>query len=146
MWRALKTFDSTRGALPAWLTYKAINRMYTCITSRAWLGRPARKMGQTPVIAMAEVSVPFDSFLWEILIAPDIIDDVILAYHHGEILAAINALSPAQQRYVYLRFWGGYTKPDMIAEFGYDPQGLWSSPRNGAKKKLREKLRHLVEV
>jgi RNA polymerase sigma factor (sigma-70 family) len=143
MWRALSTFDPAKGALSAWLTYRAYRRMLDCARDRAWLGRPARHQGRTAVRAVTELPAASDAEIWERLTTTDALDGVILAYHRGAILDAVNRLSPAQRRYVYARFWQGMGTAELTAEFGYDPHALWSSPRNGARGKLRRDLQAL---
>lgn len=139
MWRALQTFDPAKGALPAWLTRKALWRMRTCIADQAWLGRPARHLGRGAIRDTTEYPSSDDP-VWERLAADDAMDGVLWAYHRGEVLAAVAQLSPAQRRYVYLRFWRGLRDCDMVQEFGYDPHALWTSTKNGARQKLRDSL------
>lgn len=63
-----------------------------------------------------------------------------LAYHHGEVLEALNSLSPAERRYVYLRFWLGYDWKGINEHFGYRADSLWRP----ARTKLLERLGHLI--
>ncbi len=144
MWRALRAFNPDRGALPAWLTYKAYRRMLDCSRDRTWLGRPARHQGRTPVRHVQEVATAPDAEIWEQLAAPDTHDALLWAYHQGAILDAVNRLSPAQRRYVYARFWQGMTSGELTRLYGYDPHGLWDSRVNGARMKLRADLSPLV--
>jgi DNA-directed RNA polymerase specialized sigma24 family protein len=65
-----------------------------------------------------------------------------LAYHHGEIYAALNDLSPREREYVVLRFWCGYRLPQMRAHFGYEPSALWRT----ARVKLQEALGSLQTI
>jgi RNA polymerase sigma factor (sigma-70 family) len=144
MWRATATYDPDRGALPDWLTDHAYWRMLTCVSNQAWLGRPRRNLGRGRLSDYVEHPTADDASIWELLTAADVLDGVALAYHRGQILEAINRLSPSQRRYVYLRFWRGYKHPDLVEAFGYDPQALWSSKINGAKGKLRLELEALA--
>lgn len=145
MWKALQSYDSTKGSLPSWLTYKARNRMLTVVASESWTGRPDRHQGRGKLTDIKEYASS-DESLWGLMAAPDLLTAAELAYHEGEIAQAISELSPAQQKYVKLKFWSGYQRADMIEEFGYDPTSLWNSPKNGAKKKLKESLAHLSTV
>jgi DNA-directed RNA polymerase specialized sigma24 family protein len=142
MWRAFHDFDDTRGALPAWLTSKALWRMRDCARDKAWLGRPPRHQGRVRVLDAVEYPAS-DTPIWDVLQAADLFDGLELAYHRGEILAAIARLPTAQRWYVYLRFWRGYQHPQLVDTFGYDPHALWSNPRHGAKIKLRQALQRL---
>lgn len=145
MWRAFQDYDESKGALPSWLTTKALWRMRDCARDRAWLGRPPRHMGRSNVRDAVEYASS-DTPMWELLEAVDVVDAVCLAYHRGEIMTAIAALSPAQRRYVYLRFWKGYQKPELVQAFGYEPHALWHRAPTGAKHKLRVALERLSVV
>jgi RNA polymerase sigma factor (sigma-70 family) len=79
-----------------------------------------------------------------LLTAADLVDQIILAYHRGQIVQALDTLSPAQKRYVVLRFWCGYVGNELTTVFGYEPGSLWTSKKNGAREKLRKELAHLV--
>jgi DNA-directed RNA polymerase specialized sigma24 family protein len=79
-----------------------------------------------------------------LLSAADLVDAIMLAYHRGDIMRALDSLSPAQKRYVVLRFWCGYQGAELKTVFGYDPSALWNSKKNGAKEKLRSELVHLI--
>jgi RNA polymerase sigma factor (sigma-70 family) len=142
MWRALGTFQEGRGSLPYWLTFKARARMLEIAEARSWLGRPKRH----PHAAQREDDVLLDNMEDLGVAAPDLLGSTELAYHHGEIMAAIAALTPAQRRYVIARFWGGLSGKEMreLGVFSYDAHGLWDSRKNGAREKLREALAHLA--
>lgn len=131
MWRALKNFQPDKGTLDYWLKFKASNRMKTAAI-RAH-EHPERKPDELP-----------DDRDWDIA-APDLLEAVDIAYHHGEIAAAIDRLTPQQRRYVIARFWLGLTGNEMrqLGVFAYDPSALWTSKRNGARLKLQRELAHL---
>lgn len=74
--------------------------------------------------------------------AADVLEQVIEGYHEGRILEAIGELTPAQRRYVMLRFWGGLGTTELTEEFGYEPRGIW----RGARERLRPLLADLVAV
>lgn len=63
-----------------------------------------------------------------------------LAYHRGEILAALDRLSPREREYVELRFWGGWVKAELVEHFGYLPSATWQR----ARTKLAAELAHLA--
>ena len=140
MWKALGTYKEESGALTAWLTVKARYRMLEVVTKGNWSGQPSRQHGRNPVQDLVPLSLDRDYdgvSLADLLAGDDMMDSLLDAYHHGEIRAAISQLTPAQQKYVYARFWGGLTTAEMKDEiFGYDPSGLWNSKKNGAKQKL----------
>jgi len=142
MWKALKTFDPARGKLPSWLTYKAKNRMLTCVTSNLWEGTQ-RKTGNhslkvNPIPVSPEL-IPEMDFC-------KISDSSDFAYHGKQITDAVKRLTAKQQKYVYMRFWQGMVASEMVQEFGYNPNGLWASKDSGAKARLKETLAHLKET
>ena len=63
----------------------------------------------------------------------DLLEHVIAAYARGEIMAALDVLTPNERRYVVLRFWEGYTSAELETEFGYNPAAVWRT----AKERLR---------
>ena len=140
MWRALETFDESRGSLPSWLTGAALQRMQDVAWGR---GQP---FGHEAIRGSREVDVDtsLDSEPEDVVEA--LLGYVEEAYHDGEVIDAIRALSPAQQQYVFLRFWGGLDpssrnpamKP-LLAQFPVMSQRHhWQR----AKEKLRESLAH----
>jgi DNA-directed RNA polymerase specialized sigma24 family protein len=133
MWNALKTFDPMKGTLDYWLKFKARHAMNSYMTKRK-----AER-------GFEEEAVTFESEESQVVHEPDM-SGIELAYHYGEIGDAIDRLTPQQKKYVQLRFWDGYKGQELKEAFGYDPQALWSSSKNGAKKKLRGDLAHLAEV
>lgn len=89
------------------------------------------------------------------------IDGVEVAYHHGEIQAALDALTERQRRYVYARFWCGIDATDGLhmnegvraaREANPDVRDrsgvLWTGNKTtkGAKQRLVEHLGHLQEA
>lgn len=122
MWKAFKRYDATRGPLDMWLKANARWKMKTFVQRQI-----------APVVE--DATDEFDQ-----LDSATILSDVELAYHHGAIADAIARLSPKQREYVLRRFWCGEKLPELKEAFGYDPTALWSSPRNGAKHKLRRML------
>jgi RNA polymerase sigma factor (sigma-70 family) len=144
MWQALKTHKESSGPLTAWLTLKARYRMLEVVTKKNWSGQPSRQHGRNPVQDLVPLSLDADHggvTLADLLPAQEVIEDILDAYHHGQIYQAVSSLSPAQREYVYARFWKCMTTAEMKAEiFGYDPSALWNSPKNGAKRKLADAL------
>lgn len=152
MWRAMDTFKADSGALTSWLTSKAKYRMLEVVHRRNWTGQPPRLHGSTPAKPPNMLSLDADRgdgvTLADILPADEeVMDAVLVAYHHGEIHKAISMLTPRQRKYVFARFWYRMTTAEMKNEiFGYDPSALWNSSRNGAKHKLAGKLSSQKEM
>lgn len=77
-----------------------------------------------------------------LLAAVDIIDTVVMAYHQGEIYAAIRALPPSHRAYVHMRFWEGMNHTEIAARWQVPVsrvEDLWRT----AKPKLKKSLAHL---
>jgi RNA polymerase sigma factor (sigma-70 family) len=154
MWLALSSFDPAKGSLPSWLTRKAKFRMLEVVSGRRYTGAPKRLHGSQPVEKPYTVSLDAERgdgvSLKDSLTTgePEEIERAGWAYHQAEIRAAIDALSPAQRKYVLSRFWDGSSGTEMQDDglFGYDPSALWTSRKNGAREKLREALAHLEEM
>ena len=159
MWRALDTYDEAKGALAGWLTYRARMRMLECIQQRQWTGKPAHRDGRHKVEGPAfidsldrELHGDRDGGQTRVTVADivagvEYLEGTELAYHHGEIMAALEALTPAQRKYVEAKFWHGMSESEIKAEvFGYDAGSLWRSQKNGARLKLAEALGHLAGV
>lgn len=152
MWRAMGTYDPTKGALASWLTRAAELRMTEVAwRRRPWTGQPAhrgaRSVQDTPVLD------GFDTpdVLFE---AVDALEGVELAYHHGEIAKALDTLSPSQRRYVLARYWLGLDPtsraPEMKRLCALVPEmrrasALWlgTTGQRGARDRLAEALAHL---
>lgn len=148
MWKAYETYEGSRGALPAWLTAHANWHMTEAVSRKTWTGMPPRLHGSIPA-TNDTIDASLDKMMEDgvaiegMLVAADLSDSMILAYHQGEIAMALSTLTQQQRRYVYLRFWEGYTERGMQPIFGYTPSGLWNSQKNGARLKLRNRLAHL---
>lgn len=125
MWKAYQCYDPQRGPMEMWIKASARWRMKDVIGKRMSIVEDAED-------DLAELDMMF------------VVDGIENAYHEGEIVAAINSLTPAQREYVYRRFWLGQTERDMKVYFGYTPTGLWHSTKNGARMKLRKELAHLA--
>jgi RNA polymerase sigma factor (sigma-70 family) len=129
MWKAHQRWNGT-GDVTMWLKANARWRMKTILS---------RRRDDMAV----DWDVNSDDEIWQ-LASGDVVDEVMDAYHSGEIMAAIDKLSPKQREYVMLRFYMGYEHPQLEAHFGYNPGALWSSKKNGARYKLMQELEHLA--
>jgi RNA polymerase sigma factor (sigma-70 family) len=158
MWRALDSYDESRGSVAGWLTYRARMRMTECVSQRQWTGKPALRDGRHKVEAPfvdsldRELGSGQDGGQTRITVADvvpgvEYLEGTELAYHHGEIMAALAALTPGQRKYVEAKFWHGMTESEIKAGvFGYDAGRLWRSQTAGAKVRLAKSLAHLAGV
>lgn len=76
----------------------------------------------------------------------DWVEHVIMAYHHGEIMRALNELTFTQREYVYLRFWEGWTNPEIAAHRGLSSGEMERQWRVNIRPQLAEKLVQLASV
>lgn len=134
IWEACRSFNEMSGSLPAWVMFKARHAMLDHFSKPKW----GRVSDEVPADHRDEADDAWQRLIFD----PETPD---MVAHRREVVDAINSLTPRQREYVYLRFFQDYKAPELRAHFGYDPQGLWSSPKNGAKNKLRPQLVHLIE-
>ncbi len=87
-----------------------------------------------------------ENSVWADLEAVDDIESMAVAYHEGEIAAALEKLTPNQRRYVQMRFWEGKTHKEIEEVFGYNPGSVWSHKTSGARTRLEAELGHLREM
>lgn len=134
MWRSIGNFP---GDTPddAWLKACAVKRMYSQIRDWTAQCRDVRITDLAGAPGMRAVGDKVD--IWDALRVD--LGEVEMAYHQGEISAALAALPPKQRLYVWLKYWKGYTDTEMVAVFGYRPRNLGDS----ANKKLAKQLAHL---
>jgi len=101
-----------------------------------------KRLHVTPVQDVTVVALDDESAAE--IVTPDVAEAAMLAYHQGEIAEALAGLTEAQRRYVRLRFWESASGTDLRDAFGYDPKGLWSSPKSpAARERLAKSLAHL---
>ena len=133
MWRAYVTYDG-RSPLDYWLKHVAKNRMLSVLRNHAATKNTVQQPAGLPY---ADHYLDGVDSVWDALQVE--LPEIELAYHRGEIYAALNRLTPREREYVLLRFWHGYRAPQMRAHFGYPPHALWTT----AKRKLAGSLEHL---
>jgi DNA-directed RNA polymerase specialized sigma24 family protein len=124
MWNALHSYDPLKGPLDYWLKYKAKMAMLHFLKPKEYLDGGGKEVPTSEF-------VEHEGFYEE---------DLILAYHYGEIHEAVDRLPLRQKTVVYQRYWLDWKKPDFIEHYGYDP----SSDLSRAKKSLRGELAHLA--
>jgi DNA-directed RNA polymerase specialized sigma24 family protein len=126
MWRQIKTGRSAE----KFLIQAAKSRMQTC--RRDWF-----TTGKSKANAPNGRDIPEQGFQ----------QDLELMYHFGEIHTAINALTPREREYIFLRFWAftgetgkGTPNPAIQSRFkSSNATAHW----NSARAKLAEALEHL---
>jgi RNA polymerase sigma factor (sigma-70 family) len=155
MWHALRKHDPSKGSLPSWLTKAAEMRMKNLAWGKGQpTGHEARR-GVVEAKATASTDEMVEEGVEALLGAVQALTGVEYAYHHGEIMQAINDLSPMQRRYVYARFWLGIEPssavPGTVAfkkehwpEIGKTHLWAGSTAQVGAKERLATALAHMA--
>ncbi len=140
MWRALKTYDPERGASQQWYVRKKakLRMLEVIIGNEAWLGMEQRHRGTAK--QELDFADPQEADYLNALSVGDNIDAVILAYHEGEIHAAIGKLTIKQREYVLRRFWAGQPVNDIKRAMSTNTSTMWAN----AKKTLEVELAHLA--
>jgi RNA polymerase sigma factor (sigma-70 family) len=139
MWRASQTVTPPCVSQKTYLLNSARYRMKRCVSRQTWLGMPDRRVtgyGGTARRAWAkdvEVAHGGIADLGELDMSATVYEDVEYAYHHGEIMAALNELSPAQRERVLRTFWLDERMPTG---------GWWYGP-GGVRDRLAGRLSHL---
>lgn len=137
LWRSIRSYPGNED-VPAdnWLKAAALNKMRSAVRNHTAQCRDARLTALAGLPGMRE-SDKKEVDIWDALCVD--LGAVELAYHHGEIMEAVNALPPKQRLYVFLKYWKGYTDTELITIFGYRPKTLGTV----AHAKLSKELAHL---
>lgn len=112
-----------------------------------WTGQPSQrgKPSVDPIRRKDRDSL--DDPDWQVQIAAQgDLEDLLLAYHEGEILRALSALPERHRRYVVLRFWGGWTNTECAPVLGVKPGNVARMWTDSIRPVLAEHLAHLVGV
>lgn len=143
IWRGVQILKS-RTELPSnielWLRRCAINRMSNVIDE--WKAQ-SRNVYNTTLVdfnAVYDEDDSWMSYLTNIALTTDL-GDIELAYHHGEIMRAINELPRAQRQYVIRKFWHRWS-PIALDIYFTNSRKTWSDARGA----LVDKLGHLVDA
>jgi DNA-directed RNA polymerase specialized sigma24 family protein len=139
LWRATKTYDGRGGVeLDYWLKRNAHDRMRVVLR---FLMAKCRDINRTQLAgdpwAQLDMYSDFSSEnAWAALVTD--LGDIEMAYHDGEIMAAINRLPRTQRQYVIRKFWHGWD-PTALDIYFNNAKYTWRL----AKRNLAEQLSHL---
>jgi RNA polymerase sigma factor (sigma-70 family) len=89
MWKALATFDPSRGSEAAWLTTAARLAMVDCLRRDLWTGTLGKR-GHVRERPAVPVDTDWD---WTERAVTENYDAALMAYHDGEVSAALSTLS-----------------------------------------------------
>lgn len=128
VWRAISKNKDDRPLEP-FLKQCAINRMRDVFSQ--WTAA-SRNVYMTHSVDMT----PGEINLWEALCTD--LGDIEEAYHHGEIMQAVNQLPKAQRQYVIRKFWYCWD-PTALDLYFTNHKRVWQE----AKSTLSKQLAHL---
>ena len=122
------------------------NRIMECLKRGTWTGlerthgKPVdpirRPLHERSSVDDPDVDVVISSGDWA--------DRVAMAYHHGEIMQALNSLTFTQRVYVYERFWEGRTNPEIAARRGLSTGEVERQWRVNIRPSLLGQLEYLA--
>jgi RNA polymerase sigma factor (sigma-70 family) len=124
------------------------NRIRDAITRGTWTGMETHRGRPTDPLRRRDRDSVDDETLQldEVVDAGNILDEVILAYHHGEIAEALSALTFTQRVHVFSRFWLGMSNAEIAAEQGCSKQTVERQWRTDIRPQLVRRLEHLVNI
>ena len=80
----------------------------------------------------------------DLLAAVDLLGEIEIAYHHGEIMQAINSLPDEHREYLYRRFWEGWNDSEIARSMGVSTSGMHNRWVRTIRPALIERLQHLA--
>lgn len=137
-------------APPSYVSAAMSNRISEVISRGTWTGMETHRGRPTDPLRrpMAERCSVNDETLRldEMLASSDWLDDVLVGYHHGQIMQALNALTFTQKVYVYQRFWEGRSNPEIAAERGLSTGEVERQWRCNIRPRLQAQLALLIDM
>ena len=137
--------DATRQYVSASMS----NRMTEVIMRDAWTGSEAKRGHPIDPLRRANERDSVDDetlHLDEIVESSNWVDDIINAYHHGEIAQALSALTFTQRQQVFARFWLGMSEPEIAALQGVSVSSVSRRWTQEIRPQLVGQLGHLVDT
>lgn len=147
IWQTLERKGTKADVSATYLAMAGKHRMKDVLSGRPMLGSPAEG-GQTyrpREVAIESIAEQAPDF-WDELTGVDALAGVELAYHEGEIMAAISSLRPEHRQYVMMRFWGGMRDVEIGPVFGWSGKVVGNWWHKEIKPSLQHRLAHLVDL
>jgi RNA polymerase sigma factor (sigma-70 family) len=138
-WRVLtRRPDAPREYVSAAMSH----RLVECVMRGTWTGMPtAQGRPRDPLRRGDRDSVDDETLqLDQVLQAAEVLDDVCVAYHHGEILQALNALTLTQREIAVLRYYGGWSDAEIAVRQGCSKQTVERRWREQVRPALAARL------
>lgn len=127
---------------PRYMNIAVRQRLIAHVMRDQWFGTKPTAHEMDPIRRSGRDSLD-DPDLDLILLAEENIEALTMAYHHGQIMEALNVLSPKQREFVYMRFWEGRTYTDIAARLGLTEGGAKSVWLKQVRPLLAHQLAHL---
>lgn len=119
-------------------------RMTEVLTRGVWFGMEGhRGKAIDPIRRVDRDSFDDPDFKWD-PVADDVMDSILMAYHDGEINQALDMLPPRWKEYVVLRFWMGWTNPEIARLHGVNQGNVERTWRQAIRPRLAEMLERLA--
>jgi RNA polymerase sigma factor (sigma-70 family) len=143
LWRVMSAKPDVAAA---YLHRAAAYRITECRDRQTWTGH-TRHHGQPtdPLRRVDRDSLDDPDSSFEAA-APEVFDSVLIAYHEGEIVRALNLLPARDREYVVLRFWGGLTHAEIAARQNLSKQHMQRIWLKSTKPRLAQALAHLASA
>jgi hypothetical protein len=135
-------------APPSYVSAAMSNRISEVVSRGTWTGMSRTHGKQLDPLRRRDRDSVNDETLQldEVVATGQVLDEVLLAYHHGEILEALNALTFTQRAHVVRRFWGGWSNAEIAAAQGCSKQTVERQWRTDIRPQLVRRLGHLVNI
>ena len=135
--------DATREYISASMS----NRMNEVIRRGAWTGSEAKRGHPIDPLRRPGERDSIDDPDWDVVISSgDWVDQVMWAYHHGEIAEAMSALTFTQRQQVFARIWCGMSEPEIAALQDVSVSTVSRRWTQEIRPQLTGRLGHLVET
>jgi RNA polymerase sigma factor (sigma-70 family) len=135
-------------APPSYVSAAMSNRIMEVILRGTWTGMERTKGKPLDPLRRRDRDSVNDETLQldQVVEAADVLDDVCIAYHHGQIHQALAALTFTQREIAVLRYWGGWSDAEIAARQGVSKQTVERQWRTIIRPQLLEGLHLLTEV
>jgi RNA polymerase sigma factor (sigma-70 family) len=130
----------------AYLHRSAARRIDECRDRQTWTGHTRTHGQPTDPLRQRDKESLDDPERSIEATAPDVLDAILLAYHEGEIVRALNLLPAKHREYIVLRFWGGLTHTEIAARQGLSKQHVQRIWQTQIRPRLAQTLAHLAPL
>jgi RNA polymerase sigma factor (sigma-70 family) len=136
------------GSARAYVSAAMSHRIIEVLTRGTWTGMPtAQGRPRDPLRRGDRSSVDDETLqLDQVVDQANWVDQVQLAYHHGEINQALDQLTFTQRAHVVARFWYGLSNAEIALQQGCSKQTVERQWRTEIRPHLVARLGHLASL